>query len=116
MGISTTAAGAVYELKIDESHPLGFGLGDKFYTLKNNGSRYSYLSQGVNVGIIQSNDAYRFGFIGKKIKPRMAQSMVYGVERQGRGHIIYMADNPMFRNFWENGKLLVANAVFFVGQ
>jgi hypothetical protein len=27
-----------------------------------------------------------------------------------------MVDNPMFRNFWENGKLLVANAVFFVGQ
>lgn len=116
MGISTTAAGAVYQLKIDESHPLGFGLGDKFYTLKNNGSRFSYLNEGVNVGIILSNDAYRFGYIGNKIKPKMAQSMVYGVERQGRGQIIYMVDNPMFRSFWESGKLLVANAVFLVGQ
>lgn len=116
LGISTTAAGAIYELKIDESHPLGFGLGGKFYTLKNNGSRYSYLNRGVNVGTIPNNDAYRFGYIGNKIKPKMAQSMVYGVENQGRGQIVYMADNPMFRSFWESGKLLVSNAVFFVGQ
>ncbi|ERM83845.1 peptidase [Rhodonellum psychrophilum GCM71 = DSM 17998] len=116
MGISTTAAGAVYELKLDETHPLAFGMGGKFYTLKNNGSRYAYLNNGVNAGIIQNNDAYRFGYIGSKIKPRMAQSMVYGVENQGRGHIVYMVDNPMFRSFWESGKLLMANAIFLVGQ
>jgi hypothetical protein len=103
-------------LKIDESHPLGFGMGGKFYTLKNNGSRYSYLNNGVNVGIIPDNEAYRFGYIGIKIKPKMAQSMVYGVENQGRGQIVYMADNPMFRSFWESGKLLISNAIFFVGQ
>lgn len=116
MGISTTAAGAIYQLRIDQTHPLGFGLGESFYTLKNNGSRYAYLNNGVNVGIISSLDAYRFGYIGSKIKPRMAQSMVYGVENQGRGQVVYMVDNPMFRSFWENGKLLMANAVFLVGQ
>jgi hypothetical protein len=58
MGISTTAAGAVYELKLDQTHPLTFGMGEKFYTLKNNGSRYSYLNNGVNAGIIQNNDSY----------------------------------------------------------
>jgi hypothetical protein len=88
----------------------------KFYTLKNNGSRYAYLDNGVNVGIIPDAAAYRFGYIGNKIKPKMPKSMVYGVENQGRGQIVYMADNPMFRAFWESGKLLVANAVFLVGQ
>ncbi|GHB30169.1 M14 family zinc carboxypeptidase [Mongoliitalea lutea] len=116
MGISTTAAGAIYQLRIDQTHPLGFGLGENFYTLKNNGSRYAYLNNGVNVGIIPNLDAYRFGYIGHKIKPKMAQSMVYGVENMGRGQVVYMVDNPMFRSFWENGKLLMANAVFLVGQ
>ena len=116
MAISNTAAGAIYEVKMDETHPLSFGMGGKFYTLKNNGSRFSYLNNGVNAGIIPSNDAYRFGYIGNKIKPKMAKSMVYGVESQGRGQIVYMVDNPMFRSFWENGKLLMSNAVFFVGQ
>ena len=46
----------------------------------------------------------------------MAQSMVYGVENQGRGQIVYMVDNPMFRSFWESGKLLMANSIFLVGQ
>ena len=101
---------------MDETHPLSFGMGGKFYTLKNNGSRFSYLNNGVNAGIIPSNDAYRFGYIGNKIKPKMAKSMVYGVEPQGRGQIVYMVDNPMFRSFWESGKLLMSNAVFFVGQ
>lgn len=116
MGISTTAAGAIYQVKIDPTHPLGFGLEGKFYTLKNNGSRYAYLDNGVNVGIIPDAAAYRFGYIGNKIKPKMPKSMVYGVESQGRGQIVYLSDNPMFRAFWESGKLLVANAVFFVGQ
>lgn len=116
MAISNTAAGAIYEVKMDETHPLSYGMGGKFYTLKNNGSRFSYLNNGVNAGIIPANDAYRFGYIGNKIKPKMAKSMVYGVESQGRGQIVYMVDNPMFRSFWENGKLLMANAVFFVGQ
>jgi hypothetical protein len=34
----------------------------------------------------------------------------------GGGQVIYMSDNPLFRAFWDNGKLLFANAVFFVGQ
>lgn len=116
LAISNTTAGAIYEVKMDETHPLSYGMGGKFYTLKNNGSRFSYLNNGVNAGIIPSNDAYRFGYIGNKIKPKMAKSMVYGVESQGRGQIVYMVDNPMFRSFWESGKLLMANAVFFVGQ
>mgnify|MGYP005811524607 CR=1 FL=1 len=116
MGISTTSAGAVYQVKIDPTHPLGFGLGDKFYTLKNNGSRYAYLDKGVNVGIIPDAEAYRFGYIGNKLKPKMPKSMVFGVENHGRGQVIYFTDNPIFRAFWENGKLFVANAVFLVGQ
>jgi len=26
--------------------------------------------------------------------------------------VVYMADNPLFRGFWENGKLFFANAIF----
>jgi len=38
------------------------------------------------------------------------------VQDMGSGKIIYLADNLMFRNFWENGKLMFCNAVFLVGQ
>jgi hypothetical protein len=34
----------------------------------------------------------------------------------GAGSVVVLADNPMFRQFWENGKLLFCNAVFLAGQ
>jgi hypothetical protein len=46
----------------------------------------------------------------------MAQSLAIGLENQGRGEIIYFVDNPIFRGFWESGKLVLSNAVFMVGQ
>jgi hypothetical protein len=116
LGISGGTAGAIYEIKMDETHPLGYGTGGKFYTLKNNSSRFAYLSGGVNAGIIASNDSYRTGYIGYKIKSQMGKSVVIGAENQGRGQVVYFVDNPIFRGFWESGKLILSNAIFMVGQ
>ena len=101
---------------MDETHPLGYGTGGKYYALKNNSSKFSYLSNGVNAGIIASNDAYRTGYIGFKIKSAMGESMAIGVENVGRGEIVYFVDDPVFRGFWESGKLILSNAIFMVGQ
>jgi hypothetical protein len=30
--------------------------------------------------------------------------------------VVYLGDNPLFRAFWQSGKLLFSNAVFLVGQ
>ncbi len=116
LGISTGAAGAIYEVKMDETHPLGYGTGGKFYTLKINARRFAYLTGGTNAGIIAGNDSYRTGYIGYKIKSKMGESLAIGVERQGRGQIVYFVDNPIFRGFWESGKLVLGNAIFLVGQ
>uniref|UniRef100_UPI0040476EEF M14 family metallopeptidase n=3 Tax=Roseivirga sp. TaxID=1964215 RepID=UPI0040476EEF len=108
--------GAIFKLKVDNTHPMAFGYPQHYFTLKNNSSRYAYLPSGSNVGIIEGVDAHVTGVAGAKVKESMAKSMVFGVENMGRGAIIYMADNPLFRAFWQNGKLLVANSIFFVGQ
>jgi len=39
-----------------------------------------------------------------------------GIENIGSGEVIYMVDNPLFRAFWYNGKLIVGNAIFMAGQ
>ena len=39
-----------------------------------------------------------------------------GVQELGRGSVVYLADDPLFRGFWYNGKLLFSNAVFMVGN
>ena len=108
--------GAIFKLKIDNSHPLGYGYESHYFTLKNNSSRYAYLPNGWNVGIIENENAHVAGLAGAKVKQSLAKSMVFGVENMGRGALVYMADDPLFRAFWENGKLLIANALFMAGQ
>jgi hypothetical protein len=51
--------------------------------------------------------------VGHKAQESIAQSLSYGVQPMGQGEVIYMIDNPFFRGFWHNGKLLISNAVFF---
>ena len=41
-------------------------------------------------------------------------AVVFAEENMGRGSVIYMVDNPLFRSFWQNGKLFFANALFMV--
>ena len=35
------------------------------------------------------------------------------VQQMGSGQVVYFVDNPLFRCFWQQGKLLFANAVFY---
>lgn len=116
LDISSGLSGAVFEVKMDETHPLGYGTFGKYYSLKNQAKHYSYLKKGTNAGIIPSMDFHRTGFVGAKAKEQLPNSLAFGVEEIGKGEIIYMADNPLFRNFWENGKLIFGNALFMVGQ
>lgn len=108
--------GAIFRLKVDNTHPMGFGYDNDYFTIKNNSSRLAYLPNGWNVGIIESEASHVAGVAGAKVKEQLAKSMVFGVENMGRGAMIYFADNPLFRAFWENGKMFVANAIFMVGQ
>ncbi len=108
--------GAIYKIQMDESHPLAFGYGKNYYTLKNSTSRYAYLERGWNVGVMKENVKPVNGFAGSVANKGLSESLIFGVFNKGRGEIVYMADNPIFRSFWENGKLLFTNAVFMVGQ
>jgi len=114
--LSESISGAIYKVSLDPSHPLAFGLRDTYYTLKTNELRYGYLENGWNVGVIRGKAKPIQGFAGYRVNKRMSNSLVFGVEQKGQGNVIYMIDNPMFRSFWENGKMIFANAVFMVGQ
>ncbi|CAN5626076.1 M14 family metallopeptidase [soil metagenome] len=114
-GIKNTVAGAIYKLDIDNSHPLAFGYPNYYFTLKQDDRMYEFLKDGWNVGIIKK-DGKVAGFTGSKVKDKIKDGTAIGVQEYGQGSIVYFSDDPVFRCFWENGKLMLANAVFFVGQ
>ncbi len=107
--------GAIYRVRLDNTHPMAYGYEDTFYTLKTSSTRIAYLND-QNVGVIESKDDLMNGFVGSNVQEKLPMSLVFGVENAGRGQMVYFVDNPLFRAFWYNSKLMLANALFFVGQ
>jgi hypothetical protein len=114
-GIMSNIAGAIYKTELDNSHPLALGFPDYFYNLKQDDNMYEYLKDGWNVGVLKK-DSYTAGFVGTNLKEKLKEGLSIGVQDYGRGSIVYLTDDPIFRCFWENGKMLFSNAVFLVGQ
>ncbi|SKB73836.1 M14 family metallopeptidase [Daejeonella lutea] len=113
--VGSNIPGAIYKVNMDSTHPLGFGFPGFYYTLKLDDKVYQYLSSGWNVGVLKK-DNYVTGFVGAQAKKKLVDGLLFGVQEMGSGSIVYLADDPLFRSFWENGKLLFSNAVFMVGH
>ena len=108
--------GSIYRVQLDNSHPLAFGYGDTYFALVRTPLNYRFLEKGGwNVGVIKKN-SYSAGFIGAKARKDLSDTFVLGTQDLGRGSVVYLGDNPLFRAFWQSGKLLFGNAVFLVGQ
>lgn len=105
-------SGAIFKLTFDNSHPLMFGVKD-YFTLKQDDNLFQYFEQGKgwNVGYITENSKMS-GFVGHNLNKKLKNGMVFGTQNLGRGSVIYLTDNVLFRNFWESGKLIMANATF----
>jgi hypothetical protein len=105
--------GAIYKVNLDQSHPLALGLGKYYYTLKTDEKIYEPLENGWNVGTLKDN-SYMAGVAGEKVKKKLASGLLFGVQQSGRGTIVYLGTDVLFRSFWENGKQLFTNALFLV--
>ncbi|NJN27884.1 MAG: zinc carboxypeptidase [Cyclobacteriaceae bacterium] len=106
--------GGIVKAKVDNTHPLAFGYEAHYYSLKKSNTAYTYLNDGWNVAYIESGDRVVAGYVGTKPKMELGKKLLFGVENRGQGEVVYFVDDPLFRGFWQNGKLFLANAVFFV--
>ncbi|WP_460614161.1 M14 family metallopeptidase [Hymenobacter seoulensis] len=114
--IGERVQGSVYRVQLDNTHPLAFGYGSTYFALLRDTPNYQFLPQGGwNVGVLKKN-SYASGFTGRKAQRALTDSFVLGTQSLGRGQVVYLGDNPLFRAFWQGGKLLFGNAVFMVGQ
>jgi hypothetical protein len=110
--ISNETPGSIYEITLDNSHPLALGYGPKYLGLINEATDYQLLKTGWNVGQIKNTGPVA-GFAGAKAQAKLKNSLMVGAEEQGKGKIVYMAFNPLFRGFWYHGKALFWNALMW---
>jgi hypothetical protein len=105
--------GSVYKVTLDHTHPLAFGYSDTYFTLKQNDQIYDYIAgNGWNVGVLKK-EAQMAGFVGANLKTKLYDGLLIGVQNIGKGTVVSFTDDIIFRNFWQNGKLMLCNAVFF---
>lgn len=113
--LSSSIFGAIYKVTMDKTHPLAFGIGDTYYSLRTSGIHFPFLESGINAGTLRGKVTPLMGFAGKKMNRELENTLVFGAEEKGKGRVIYLVDNPLFRSFWENGKMVFSNAVFLSG-
>lgn len=105
-------SGAVFRVELDDSHPLAYGIGPAYATLKRGTVLPDLLDDGWNVARIAAEDPILGGWAGQQAQRLAAGSLMAGTISSGRGQIVVLADNPLYRGFWRNGQLLFSNAVF----
>jgi len=114
--LKSNIPGSIFKVSLDNTHPLAFGYPNYYYTLKQDDALYDFIKEGGwNVGVLKK-DSQVSGFVGSSLKDKINDALVFGVQDMDSGKIVYLADNVMFRSFWENGKLMFCNAIFLVGQ
>jgi hypothetical protein len=95
---------------------MAFGYDNDYFTLKLGNDSYSLLESGYNIAYLGDKPRPVSGYAGKDALKGLDNSLVFGEENIGSGSMLYFVDNVMFRSFWENGKLFLVNAVFFVNN
>lgn len=111
-GLSDGIPGAILRCQVDNSHPLAFGMPDYYHSLKTLSDSFK-MPEKADVPIYLEQDLQTYGFIGSRVKPTLKNTPVAVVQRMGKGEAVLFVDNPLFRSFWQQGKMLFANALFF---
>lgn len=105
--------GSIFKVELDNSHPLAYGYGKTYFTLKSDDQVYDFTKEGWNVGVIK-RESQVAGFAGVNIRRKLQDGVLFGELPMGRGSVVFLADDIIFRSFWESGKLMMANALFMV--
>ncbi|MEN9743809.1 MAG: hypothetical protein RLZZ65_1614 [Bacteroidota bacterium] len=111
--ISEAIIGAIYPCQLDATHPMAFGY-TSYYTLRQGATAYQI--EGSPVFKLEKNATAVNGFVGANVKQQQSEASIAGSVSYGRGAVVYLIDNPLFRGFWESGKLMVVNAMYFVNE
>ena len=111
--IKSFIPGAIFKTKVDNTHPLAFGLPDYYFTLKTTNRNYEVSEDLWNVGYIDKQPMSA-GFVGSKAMKQVEESVILATQSMGRGNVVYLVDNPLYRAFWEQGAFVMGNALFLV--
>jgi hypothetical protein len=106
--------GAIFQVDVDITHPVGFGLTDRKMPFYRNGRTFLPASKNPYNTVAQYTASPLIGgYVHKSQLPRVANSAAILVSGEGQGRVILFSDNPNFRAYWYGTNKLFLNALFF---
>ncbi len=111
-GLSDGIQGAIVRATVDNSHPIGFGFPNYYHSLKTLSDAY-LMPEKADAPIYLEENYQTYGFIGSRVRPQLKKTPIVVVQKMNEGEAVFFVDNPLFRSFWQQGKALFANALFF---
>ena len=106
--------GAIFEAKLDLSHPINFGFKNKTLPLFRNTNVYiEPHKNSYNNPIQYTDNPLMSGYISEENLEMLKNSVPFQVQRMGKGRVIVFTDNTNFRAFWYGTNKLLMNAIFF---
>ena len=106
--------GAIFETKLDRSHPVNFGYkNDKLAMFRNTNIYLKPNTNSYDNPIQYSNKPLLSGYISEEKYELVKNAVPFKVDNLGKGKVIVFTDNTNFRAFWYGTNKLLMNAIFF---
>ncbi len=109
--------GAIFETKLDLSHPIAFGFKDDQLPMFRNTTIFVEPSKDSFRNPIRYTDnPLMSGYISDKNLEALKNTVPFQHKNYGRGDVIGFTDNTQFRAFWYGTNKLLMNAIFFAEE
>lgn len=106
--------GAIFETKLDRSHPIAFGYKNATLPVFRNSTIFlEPAKDSYNNPIKYTENPLLSGYISKPNLKKLGGTAAFKADGLGRGNVIYFTDNNNFRAFWYGTNKLLMNAIFF---
>ena len=106
--------GAIFEAKLDRSHPISYGYKNNKVALFRNSNIYIEPDKNsYNNPIQYTSNPLLSGYISEENEELIKNSIPFQVNRMGKGRVIVFTDNTNFRAFWYGTNKLLMNVIFF---
>jgi len=107
-------AGAIFETKLDRSHPINFGYKNENLAMFRRTTIFIKAdSSSYNNPIKYTKTPLLSGYISKPNLDILKNSVPFQVKSLGKGKVVVFTDNTNFRAFWYGTNKLLMNAIFF---
>ncbi|MGC1205351.1 MAG: M14 family metallopeptidase [Flavobacteriaceae bacterium] len=106
--------GAIFQAKLDRSHPINFGYkNDDIALFRNTTVFIEADSSSYNNPIQYTKNPLLSGYISKPNLEALSNTVPLQIKRLGKGKVVAFTDNTNFRAFWYGTNKLSMNAIFF---